>query len=285
MKRVIPALVAVGLVFSAFVSQVGASSRYEGGVVATTDVPTMYLPHTSGDGGGGGGICSRQLDRITVDGCPDEWSAMGIKPLITDARGDANPPGLDLLKVFMTNDAEFLYVLMEFAAPPSGYSYLLLNTDGNPNTGCSPGVGFEFGITFSPSRPQDSYIGDARDCGWDGADFPGALKSAVRDNFIEAVVPLKVLRAFGPAQEIEVLCNNDWCEPARYTIKVPVGGAVTGLQPIFGQFIAVCYNLSTGEQVVEFVPSPEWDCKKLGLQFNPGDLVLTGAAGVVPKPK
>ncbi len=256
-------------------------------------VVTDYKPAVSvaapraGDGGGSSNPCIiSPVGQIDLDGCSDDWHRNGIRPLINDLRGDMEPAGLDLRRVYVTNNEEFLYLLVEFAGPPVNSSFLLLNTDGNRYTGCAPGMGFEFGITFSPaSPPENSYVGDARNCSWGGDDFPGAMEFTVRGNFIEASIPLTVLNALGPVTEIEFFCGNDPCTPERYTVKngrTPVGGTVQGLKPfLLGRYLVACINQTTGQEVQELVTDREWDCEAMGLSISLGDIVFTGVTGVV----
>ncbi len=287
MKHATVILAVVVMIFGFFSSTEAATSQYKAGVVST-DAPAK-IPAT---GGGGRSLppCSIQPGKVFVDGCPDEWFAMGIKPSIVDDFGDMKPSGLDILNVYITNDNSFLYILVEFAAPPVNASFLFINTDGNRHSGCGY-RGAELGITFQPeSTPEDSYIGDARDCGWGSMDFPGALKYVARGNFIEASVPLGVLMTFGSVQEIEIFCANDDCGSTRYALKtvpnpsVQPGGTLEGLEPfMMGHFVAMCTNLSTGQQVWGIIDSAHWNCGELGLSTSPGDLVFGGGAGLIPR--
>ena len=284
-------VVAVGIMMSLAGTPAARAGSYmtnEGQVVTDHKPAVSVSAPRAGDGEGSEShpCMATTIGQIDLDGCPDDWHRAGIRPLINDPHGDMEPAGLDFRRLYVTNDEEFLYLLVEFAGPPVDSSFLLLNTDGNNYTGCAPGMGFEFGVTSSPvSPPENSYIGDARDCSWGGDDFPGALKYVVRGNFIEASIPLTVLNALGPVSEIEFFCGNDPCAPERYAMKngrTPVGGTVQGLKPlILGRYLAVCINQTTGQEVQELVVDREWDCEAMGLRISSGDVVFTGGTGVV----
>ena len=157
---------------------------------------------------------------IIVDGNPSEWQGAGIGPLITDPPGDQAPAGLDALSLRVTDDGINVYFLYEFAGPPVDFSYLLLDVDTDASTGCNVrGVGYEYGVTFTPSNIPASYIGDGQDCGWGADDFPGALTAAVGGRFIEASVPIDILKILYPnLTEFDITCANDSCDIGRYTL-------------------------------------------------------------------
>lgn len=148
---------------------------------------------------------------INVDGDPSEWA--GIPVLISDPVGDR--PGADIVNIKVANDGDFVYFLKEFSAPRSTFTYLLLNTDLNKNTGCGAGtLGMEYGIAFGFSY---DYIGDARDCSWGGSDFPGALVRAEAGRFLEASVPISILEILSPGlTAFDVRASNDSTITARY---------------------------------------------------------------------
>jgi len=163
---------------------------------------------------------------ITVDGDPQDWFDAGITELIIDPSGDMSQPGLDMLSLRVTDDGVYVYFLYEFAGPPVDFSYLYMDTDTNPGTGCYIGIGMEYGLNFGPSSGL-SCIGDARDCGWDSDDFPGALIVAVGGNFIEASVPIATLEILSPAlTEFDITAGNDNCAVARYVLEPHLSGWV-----------------------------------------------------------
>lgn len=237
----------------------------------------------AGGGGGSAQPCPKDFSRVVIDGCFADWAA--VPTLVTDAKGDFHPAGADVLSLKVANDGEYGYFLYEFAAPPSQHVFLLINVDGNRRSGCLTGIGFEAGVTINPLKPgntDESYIGDGRDCSWGGDDYPGALNFAVGGNFVEISVPRKVLNTIAGrvVEKIEVTCGNDQCGrvPAPYTMKEdPLVGNIKGMLPL----VAVCWNLSTGEYVFAPNGATEWDCRKLGLDAEDGDLVVIGAVGIV----
>ncbi|MBI4224867.1 MAG: hypothetical protein HY617_00905 [Candidatus Sungbacteria bacterium] len=258
------------------------------GTVSITGATTGKSAQQTGGGGGGSTCQAVPAGQIALDGCPDDWYRAGIKPLIVDNFGDVQPIGADLLNVYMTNNDIYAYFLLEFAGPFEGASFLLLNVDGDRRSGCAtPTMGFEYGVTFSR---DGSYVGDARDCGWGGDDFPTALQVVFNGRFIEATIPLEVLKTLAPKtglKTIEVFCNNDECEPGIYTLKTAsqsthVGGSMKGLTPLG----ALCQNLRTNQQVWIWMiggSATHYDCQKAGLIVMPGDAVVVAGTGVVPK--
>lgn len=227
---------------------------------------------------------------ISVDGCDDDWLyPTPVSVVASDPKGDFEPTGSDVFSLLVTNDSEYVYFLYRFVGQPKEPVFLIVDVDGNAATGCKilPGFGAEYGLTFLPMEPYKSYIGDARDCGWGDTDFPGALKVAVGQNFIEASVPIKVLATLAPKglQTLTLVCMNDFCGPAKYAMQEEeerpgVGGAITGVKP----FMAICWNMTTGQQVFTLGVS-EWDCEKIGLKVEPGETVFIGGMGTVPREK
>jgi hypothetical protein len=129
---------------------------------------------------------------------------------LTDPEGDA-PFDLftiyhadnDILNVSITNDEQKVYFLIEYAAvPANGSTALFLDTDLNPNTGCSVLVGVEYAMIFVTPDLQPPvgvfYLGDERDCSSTNGDFPGAIEYATQGRFVEASVTRESLRALTP---------------------------------------------------------------------------------------
>ncbi len=164
---------------------------------------------------------------ITVDGDPQDWFDAGIAELIIDPSGDMTPPGCDMLSLRVTDDGINVYFLYEFAGPPVDHSFLLMDTDTNPGTGCpAGGIGMEYALTFAPSSGY-FYIGDARDCIYGPDDFPGALIVAIGGNFIEASVPIATLEIISPAlSEFDITAGNDHSDVARYVLEPHLSGLV-----------------------------------------------------------
>ena len=184
---------------------------------------------------------------IIVDGDPSDWFDAGIGPLITDPPGDQAPPGLDALSLRVTDDGTNVYFLYEFAGPPVGSSFLLLDVDTDASTGCNfIGVGYEYGVTFTPSNIPGSYIGDGQDCGWSAGDFPGALTAAVGGNFIEASVPIDILKILNPnLTEFDITCSNDNCDIGRYTLGPQDECTLEQELSYSGGTLTMGYNLGT----------------------------------------
>ena len=164
---------------------------------------------------------------ITVDGDPQDWFDAGIAELIIDPSGDMTPPGCDMLSLRVTDDGVNVYFLYEFAGPPVDHSFILMDTDTNPGTGCpADGIGMEYILTFAPSSGY-FYIGDARDCIFGPSDFPGALIVAFGGNFIEASVPIATLEILSPGlTEFDITASNDDCDVARYVLGPHLSGWV-----------------------------------------------------------
>jgi hypothetical protein len=164
---------------------------------------------------------------ITVDGNISDWAAVPI--LVSDPAGDFGTPGGDIVSLQVTNDASNVYFLLTTvgnAADPSVFNFLHLDTDRNAATGCGFfGIGFEFGITL---RQSLSYIGDARDCGWSPADFPGALVASFNGNHVEFAVGISVLQLLTPGVTgFDVATSNDEIQPAAYSFAaVPEPGTL-----------------------------------------------------------
>jgi len=156
---------------------------------------------------------------ITVDGDPQDWFDAGIAELIIDPSGDMTPPGVDMLSLRLADDGTNVYFLYEFAGPPVDHSFLLMDTDTNPGTGCpAQGIGMEYALTFAPSSGY-FYIGDARDCIYGPDDFPGALIVAIGGNFIEASVSIATLEILSPGlTEFDITAGNDHCDVVRYVL-------------------------------------------------------------------
>ena len=174
---------------------------------------------------------------ITVDGNPDDWA--GITPTLIDPERDAPfdvfgnyLPGGDILNISITNDQEKVFFLIEYAAPPSlSATALFLDTDLDPNTGCSVLVGTEYILLFLAAdlQPPGTFtLGDNRDCSASD-DFPGAVQFATQGRFVEASVSRESLRALTPGSTGfniwgETVMNNlSTIEfvfpPAEYTYK------------------------------------------------------------------
>ena len=161
---------------------------------------------------------------ITVDGDVADWA--GILPLITDPLGDVVTRFLflDFLSLRVTNDATSVFFLYEFAENVTMCcAFLLLDTDLSLATGCLPGlVGTEYGIAFAPAG---SFIGDMRDCSFGPSDFPGALNVAFAGRFIEASVPIAVLRILTPVLTgFDIVTNNDFSPRTRYNLAPTCNG-------------------------------------------------------------
>lgn len=66
--------------------------------------------------------------KISVDGDAGDWQ--GIEPLLTDPKGDAPTKDEDLKALYVTNDSEFLYLMVEFYGQnPRSHCTILLDMD------------------------------------------------------------------------------------------------------------------------------------------------------------
>lgn len=148
---------------------------------------------------------------ITIDGNPADWAGVGVS--YSDPAGDmvgAFAPQ-DIRSLRIANDSTNVYLLLETIMAASGADFFLfIDTDSNPLSGCTvysavSGIGFEFGITLSENPLNasfGSYIGDARDCGWNLNDFPGVprggLSTVALGNYWEAAFPISTLQILAP---------------------------------------------------------------------------------------
>ncbi|MBI2053287.1 MAG: hypothetical protein HYT41_00885 [Candidatus Sungbacteria bacterium] len=258
------------------------------GTATTSGQPAAHgsLASETGGGGGGSGVCGEGAGTsINVDGCPQDWFALGARPIITDEYGDYLA-GADILNVWVTDDGQSAYFLAEFAAPPTATFYFFLDTNSTPKTGCQiQGIGVEYGITIDPKWSFQPFLGDARDCGWGADDYPGVLKVAMSDRFVEFSLPLDILRQLtqGTLTKFSVVGMNDGTPVGKYFLR-GVGANVHGFLPVEG----FCANFTTGQFITVPAGRNEWNCPDLGFKVRPGDQVFTGAAGVVlapPRPK
>lgn len=145
---------------------------------------------------------------IVVDGDKSDWN--GISPKIIDPQGDVSSYE-DLISVKVTNDETFVYFLLEYLNPVfkfgnrTGNYFINLDTDSDPNTGCSTlnpdKVGAEYGITFSQNIGKD-FIGDYRDCNVSlpEDEYTNVLSVGNVEGitFLEFSIPIETLRILTP---------------------------------------------------------------------------------------
>jgi hypothetical protein len=144
---------------------------------------------------------------IVVDGDKSDWD--DISPKIIDPQeGELYE---DLISVKVTNDETFVYFLLEYVDPVFkfghrvGNYFINLDTDLDPNTGCSiysPGeLGIEYGITFSMNIGKD-FVGDMRDCNVSlpEDEFTNVLSVGNVEgiSFLEFSIPIETLRILTP---------------------------------------------------------------------------------------
>lgn len=140
-------------------------------------------------------------------------------PVLEDAEGNAPAGAPDLTRVFIANDSENIYFLLEFADPVAStadfpFVSVKLNTDFDQTTGCNVGVpalgGHEYEIFFDHPGFHPAYIGDAQDCSSSPADFPGALKASTRGRFAAAIVTRSIFQGFlrGFLVRVDALHNS-----------------------------------------------------------------------------
>lgn len=87
---------------------------------------------------------------IIIDGYPDDW---GSSPIVVDPLGDAGTSGVDFERVFVTDDADWLFIRFEthqvIDLEDGSLIELYLDTDANPSTGAQVGgVGAEMRWLF-----------------------------------------------------------------------------------------------------------------------------------------
>ncbi len=244
--------------------------------ITTVDGDSLVIDSGSASAPGVATATQGDFRTLVVDGDPSDWA--GIPALITDPAGDYG--SADLVSVRVANDDDFVYFLKEFAVAPVSYSHLLMDTDLDPATGCGAyGIGFEFGLTYSPDGSNDQ-LGDARDCAW-GDDFPGDLVAARGGVYTESSVPIATLEVLTPGlSAFDLAAANDTVTPARYILASEpgdeVGGTVTGED---GGWV-LCRNRTTGQSVSAALRgATSWSCEALGLGVSPGDIILQYVIG------
>lgn len=186
------------------VTQGGNSFSYvENQVSLTSHTPTPLIS------------CTGAFKFITVDGNLSDWNNIPI--LIDDPVGDVPPntPDVDWVKAANSKLKVFFAEKFASAFPLNSYTYLLLDTDENPKTGCQAyGIGFEYGITIGKN---EHYIGDARDCSWSN-DFEGLkVKFSLDGKFLEASVPITTLQT----DSFDITTANDQSGIGCYVLQIP----------------------------------------------------------------
>ncbi|MBI4087083.1 hypothetical protein HY416_03855 [Candidatus Kaiserbacteria bacterium] len=261
-------------------SVVAQESRLLGDVVVTTGGDIQSLSSGTIPQATPVPPCPPSSGGIVVDGCTDDW--IGIEPIVVDPKGDFDSRA-DVVQFSIMNDSENVYVLFQFSVPPTSATFLLINADGKRNTGCDPGrLGMDIGVTFDPNF--GAYAGDARDCGWGSEEFPKAVKMVTRGKFLEASIPISLLRAVVSGVRIlEITGANDFFGPVRYEVRVPAIVGATAGQGLDLLVAPICHNLTTSRRVAGKRGSLEIDCRKLGLAIRPGDVVEIRFLGLVNK--
>jgi hypothetical protein len=172
---------------------------------------------------------SPTLPQITpiIDGAFSDWSGHSI--LINDPAGDFTP-GLDVTELRMTNDSSHLYFMMGFAQPLTGFTYLNFDADNNPDTGhyiIPRNIGLDVGVAIMPGL---GFVGDNQDGSFSSSDFPGVLKYAFFDRWVEASIPFSVFSSIvDDYSEMTLYLGNDQTELGFYAVQgnpVPIPGAV-----------------------------------------------------------
>lgn len=132
---------------------------------------------------------------IRVDGDPGDWT--GIAPVWAEP---ANTTSLMVVSLWITNDEEFLYFLVElsFAPPePGSYAFLDLDTDLNVGTGCGivsndVAIGAELFLTIPLTEGEYTYNALMR-C--DGAFIQLPVPIGARGRFAEMAVRIEDARS------------------------------------------------------------------------------------------
>ena len=127
---------------------------------------------------------------------------------ISDPAGNAGSNPVDFTALYVGNDAQNVYFLVEFAGPASANvsSYIYLDTDRNQITGCDLGIphlnGAELAIGLLPAHLGGGgpFVGDQRDCSSGSDDFPdrGGIRTATVGRHIAVSVPLSTLQLVTP---------------------------------------------------------------------------------------
>jgi hypothetical protein len=124
-------------------------------------------------------------------------------PVISDAAGNAGSNPLDFTRLFIGNDHQNVYFLVEVAgdASANNLSVIHLDTDMDQTTGCLLGIprlnGSEYGVFLLPTG---SFVGNLTGCAAGSDDFPngGGIRTATNGHFIAAIVPISTLQILTP---------------------------------------------------------------------------------------
>src|SRR5262249_16897823 len=103
----------------------------------------------------------------------------------------------DFVKISAARDRLNLYLLLEYAAPPTGGIVLFLDTDLNASTGCN---GAEFAVFVQGSEPGGHLaLADYRNCTIQNS-YPGAVLSLAQpgNTHMEVAIDLATLRKLSP---------------------------------------------------------------------------------------
>jgi hypothetical protein len=130
-----------------------------------------------------------------------------VCPLISDPRGNAGSNPVDFRNLFVGNDTQNVYFLVEFAGDASKnvLSMIHLDTDMDQTTGCNVSIprlnGSEYGIFLQSPTSGGDFVGNLTSCSAGSDDFPnkGGIRTATHGHFIAVIVPIATLQVLTPA--------------------------------------------------------------------------------------
>jgi endonuclease/exonuclease/phosphatase family metal-dependent hydrolase len=124
----------------------------------------------------GAGLARAERLPVVLDGFPGEWTA--VAPAWTDAAGDGGASGIDLGRLWVADDAQYLFLRFEVGTDlllnGGNNLNLALDTDGNAATGLAlNGIGAE--LVWRPGQKSGSFYpaGSMVSVQWDDCGFIG----------------------------------------------------------------------------------------------------------------
>ncbi len=129
-------------------------------------------------------------------------------PLIEDPAGNAPGDPIDFTRLFIENDATYVYFRVDLAGAPTGTfgAGMHLNTDLDQTTGCDLFEarirGPEYGVFFYSPSIADPFVADVRDCLGGSDDFPdrGGAEMVMKGSTVHLRVPIATLQILGPSE-------------------------------------------------------------------------------------
>lgn len=125
---------------------------------------------------------------------------------ISDRAGNAGSNPVDFTALYVANDAQNVYFLVEFAGNASANvsSFIHIDTDRNQMTGCDVFIphlnGSELLISLLSPELGGAFVGNHTGCSAGSDDFPnrGGIRTATIGRYIAVSVPLSTFREVTP---------------------------------------------------------------------------------------